>query len=302
MPAAGFGLAGTLTTPPATGPAAASRPSCWWPGPVPIDRDADGRRHSAVRAAGRAARRTRFRRPALRQARRRQERRANRARHARGLRRRRRRRGQVAGQTQGRRLGTHLRRRPQRGCGGGDARGGTREEDRRPRADGGHGHSGPRADPRTAAAAALEARSLSEAERADKSGAAEADSRGRRRRRKAGKAFRPRCARAADTPWYRSLRDVRPGRGDGQSQAADPDPPGRARQAGPALSRRPAGRARRAARKKAASVEVKQLPALNHLFVPPRPATSPNTRRLETKVISSEVSAAIAAWVASVPR
>ena len=55
-------------------------------------------------------------------------------------------------------------------------------------------------------------------------------------------------------------------------------------------------------RKKAASVEVKPLPALNHLFVPAKTGDVSEYQSLETKVISPEVSAAIAAWVASVPR
>ena len=88
-------------------------PSCWWPGPVPIDRDATVAGIPLfAQLAGQLAERD-FVVPALRQARRRQERRANRAastlddyaddahRHD----------GKVAGQAQGRRLGTHLRRR-----------------------------------------------------------------------------------------------------------------------------------------------------------------------------------------------
>ena len=56
------------------------------------------------------------------------------------------------------------------------------------------------------------------------------------------------------------------------------------------------------ARKKAASVEVKQMPALNHLFVPARTGDVSEYQTLETKVISPEVATAIAAWVASVPQ
>jgi hypothetical protein len=55
-------------------------------------------------------------------------------------------------------------------------------------------------------------------------------------------------------------------------------------------------------RKKAASVEVKQLPGLNHLFVPARTGDLSEYESLETKVISTEVPTAIGAWVASVPR
>ena len=55
-------------------------------------------------------------------------------------------------------------------------------------------------------------------------------------------------------------------------------------------------------RKKAGSVEVKQLPGLNHLFVPARTGDLSEYESLETKVISTEVPGAIGAWVASVPR
>ena len=55
-------------------------------------------------------------------------------------------------------------------------------------------------------------------------------------------------------------------------------------------------------RKKAASVEVKQLPGVNHLFVPARTGDVAEYETLETKVISSEVASAIGAWVATVPR
>jgi len=55
-------------------------------------------------------------------------------------------------------------------------------------------------------------------------------------------------------------------------------------------------------RKKAASVEVKQMPALNHLFVPARTGDVSEYPALETKAISPEVATAIAAWVASVPQ
>jgi alpha-beta hydrolase superfamily lysophospholipase len=56
------------------------------------------------------------------------------------------------------------------------------------------------------------------------------------------------------------------------------------------------------ARKKGGSVEVKQLPGLNHLFVPAGTGDVSEYESLETRVVSSEVPAAIAAWVASVPR
>jgi dipeptidyl aminopeptidase/acylaminoacyl peptidase len=56
------------------------------------------------------------------------------------------------------------------------------------------------------------------------------------------------------------------------------------------------------ARKKAASVEVKQLPGLNHLFVPAKTGEVSEYESLEKKAISSEVPSVIGAWVASVPR
>ena len=55
-------------------------------------------------------------------------------------------------------------------------------------------------------------------------------------------------------------------------------------------------------RKKAGSVELKQLPALNHLLVPAKTGDVAEYATLTVKTISPEVSAAIAAWVASVPR
>ena len=58
----------------------------------------------------------------------------------------------------------------------------------------------------------------------------------------------------------------------------------------------------RARGRRRASVEVKHLPALNHLFVPAKTGDVSEYQSLETKVISPEVAAAIAAWVASVPR
>jgi alpha-beta hydrolase superfamily lysophospholipase len=56
------------------------------------------------------------------------------------------------------------------------------------------------------------------------------------------------------------------------------------------------------ARKKAASVEVKQLQNLNHLFVPAKTGDVSEYEGLEKKVVSSEVASAIGAWVAAVPR
>jgi hypothetical protein len=55
-------------------------------------------------------------------------------------------------------------------------------------------------------------------------------------------------------------------------------------------------------RKKAGSVEVKQLPSLNHLFIPAKTGDVSEYQSLETRTISPEVAAAVAAWVAAVPR
>jgi uncharacterized protein len=55
-------------------------------------------------------------------------------------------------------------------------------------------------------------------------------------------------------------------------------------------------------RKKAASVELKHLPGVNHLFVPAKTGEVTEYPVLETKAISPEVARSIVAWVASVPR
>lgn len=56
------------------------------------------------------------------------------------------------------------------------------------------------------------------------------------------------------------------------------------------------------ARKKSGSTEVKHFPALNHLFVPTKTGDVAEHATLQAKTISPEVADAIAAWVASVPR
>jgi uncharacterized protein len=53
------------------------------------------------------------------------------------------------------------------------------------------------------------------------------------------------------------------------------------------------------ARKKAASVEVKHIPGVNHLFVPAKSGEVSEYPVLEAKSISPEVATSIAAWVAS---
>jgi len=56
------------------------------------------------------------------------------------------------------------------------------------------------------------------------------------------------------------------------------------------------------ARKKSGSTEVKHFPALNHLFVPAKTGEVAEYATLQTRTISPEVADAIAGWVASVPR
>ena len=106
---------------------------------------------------------------------------------------------------------------------------------------------------------------------------------------------------AADTPWYRSLLTFDPAAA--MKQIRQPllilhgalDAEVRPYHAG-----RLAELAR--ARKKAASVEVKQLPALNHLFVAAKTGDVTEYASLEPAAVSPEVAAAIASWVGSVPR
>jgi uncharacterized protein len=56
------------------------------------------------------------------------------------------------------------------------------------------------------------------------------------------------------------------------------------------------------ARKKSGSTEVKHFPALNHLLVPAQTGEVSEDATLETRTVSPEVAGAIADWVASVPR
>jgi alpha-beta hydrolase superfamily lysophospholipase len=56
------------------------------------------------------------------------------------------------------------------------------------------------------------------------------------------------------------------------------------------------------ARKKSGSTEVKHFPTLNHLLVPAQTGEVSEYATLQTRTISPEVAGAIASWVASVPR
>jgi alpha-beta hydrolase superfamily lysophospholipase len=111
----------------------------------------------------------------------------------------------------------------------------------------------------------------------------------------------PELRSAVDTPWYRSLITFDPGRAMSELKqpililqgALD-------RQVAAYHADRLAEMAR--GRKKAGSVEVKQLPSLNHLFVTAKTGDVSEYQSLESRTISPEVAAAIAAWVAAVPR
>jgi uncharacterized protein len=111
----------------------------------------------------------------------------------------------------------------------------------------------------------------------------------------------PEMRAAADTPWYRSLIMFDPARAMAEVKQPILILHG-------ALDRQiPAYHAERLAemarsRKKAGSVEVKQLPSLNHLFVPAKTGDLSEYQTLESKTVSPDVAAAIAAWVATVPR
>lgn len=113
--------------------------------------------------------------------------------------------------------------------------------------------------------------------------------------------FSPDVREAVDTPWYRSLLTFEPARvmtrvkqpllilqGDLDVQVK------------PYHADRLAELGR--ARKKSGSVEVKHFPALNHLFVPAKTGEIAEYPSLYPRTISPEVANAVAAWVASVPR
>jgi alpha-beta hydrolase superfamily lysophospholipase len=107
--------------------------------------------------------------------------------------------------------------------------------------------------------------------------------------------------RVVDTPWYRSLLTFEPARTmtrvkqpvlilQGELDTA----------VKPYHADRLAELAR--ARKKSGSTELKHLKGLNHLFVVAKTGESAEYPVLQEKTISTEVASAIAAWVASVPR
>jgi alpha-beta hydrolase superfamily lysophospholipase len=107
--------------------------------------------------------------------------------------------------------------------------------------------------------------------------------------------------RAVDTPWYRSLLTFDPA----QTMARVKQPvlilQGELdSEVKPYHADRLADLGR--ARKKSGSTEVKRLPHLNHLFVVAKTGASAEYPVLQEKTISPDVASAIAAWVASVPR
>ena len=107
--------------------------------------------------------------------------------------------------------------------------------------------------------------------------------------------------RMVDTPWYRSLLTFDPSRTMARVKqpllilqgALDT-------QVKPYHADRLAELGR--ARKKSGSTEVKQLPGLNHFFVAAKTGESGGSPVLQDKTISAEVPNAIAAWLATVPR
>ena len=104
-----------------------------------------------------------------------------------------------------------------------------------------------------------------------------------------------------DTPWYRSLLTFDPARVMTRIKQPLLILHGeRDRQVPVHHAGRLAGMAR--ARKKAGSVEVKQLATLNHLFVEAQTGEVSEYASLEAKTISADVAKAIADWVATVPR
>ena len=104
-----------------------------------------------------------------------------------------------------------------------------------------------------------------------------------------------------DTPWYRSLLTFDPAKTmDRVKQPILILQGDRDAQVKPYHADRLAEFGR--ARKKSGSTEVKHFPTLNHLFVPAETGEVAEYSTLQTRAISPEVAGAIAAWVASVPR
>ena len=81
--------------------------------------------------------------------------------------------------------------------------------------------------------------------------------------------------------------DVRSGGGHAEGEAADADPARRARQAGPAASRRPARGAGARAEEGGRRSRSSTCPALNHLFVPAKTGEVRSTGSSTSKTISA---------------
>ena len=118
---------------------------------------------------------------------------------------------------------------------------------------------------------------------------------------KGWEALPPEVRPIVDTPWYRSLLLFDPA----QTMSKVKQPllilqGGVDTQVRPHHADKLAELGR--ARKKPASVEVKHIPGVNHLFVPAKSGEVSEYPALETKSISPDVAKNIAAWVASVPR
>jgi uncharacterized protein len=111
----------------------------------------------------------------------------------------------------------------------------------------------------------------------------------------------PEVRKAVDTPWYRSLLTFDPAKVMPQIKqpililqgALDT-------QVAPHHAERLAELAK--ARKNSPPVEVKQLPSLNHLMVVARTGDAAEYATLETKAISPEIAKAIAGWFSTVAR
>jgi alpha-beta hydrolase superfamily lysophospholipase len=114
-------------------------------------------------------------------------------------------------------------------------------------------------------------------------------------------ALPPAVRRAVDTPWYRSLLLFDPD----ETMKAVKQPVlilqgGRDTQVAPHHADKLAAAAR--ARKNSPAVEVKILPELNHLFVAAKTGAIAEYATTEARAISAEVPQLIAAWLATVAR
>ncbi len=118
---------------------------------------------------------------------------------------------------------------------------------------------------------------------------------------KGWEALPPEVRRAVDTPWYRSLLTFDPAKVMPRiRQPVFVLHGGLDRQVLPHHSDRLADMAR--ARKNSPRVEVRQLPMLNHLMVAAKTGEVSEYPSLEPRVVGAEVAETIAAWLADVAR